>query len=135
MTEAGNTSAVATDDKRHNLTDDEAALLEEALAISMNVGKNKNVDIADTDMPDATTEDPELARALQMSVQESAKDPVSQSDMSKVLEDPSFVSSIVTSLPGVDPNDPSLKDFLASLEGRSETPKKETDESKKDGDK
>lgn len=29
--------------------------------MSMDVGKNKSVDIADTGMPDATTEDPELA--------------------------------------------------------------------------
>ncbi|KAG6504067.1 hypothetical protein ZIOFF_036393 [Zingiber officinale] len=120
MSEAGNTSAVAIDDKRRNLSDDEAALLEEALAMSMDVGKNKSVDIADTDMSDATTEDPELAHALQMSLQESTKEPVSQSDMSKVLEDPSFVASVITSLPGVDPNDPSLKDLLASLEGQSE---------------
>lgn len=82
-----------------------------------------------------------------MSVQDSARDMSSQSEMSKVLEDQSFVSSILNSvysldesntgflfflsgyiivlsffqqLPGVDPNDPSLKDLLASLQGESE---------------
>ncbi|XP_074575239.1 26S proteasome non-ATPase regulatory subunit 4 homolog [Curcuma longa] len=137
MTEAGNTSAVATDDKRHNLTEDEAALLEQALAMSMDGGKAKSVDIADADMSEATAEDPELAYALQMSVQEGAKDSASPSEMSKVLEDPSFVSSIINSLPGVDPNDPSLKDLLASLQGQSETQQKqmEEDDPKKDGEK
>nr|BAJ99796.1 predicted protein [Hordeum vulgare subsp. vulgare] len=36
-----------------------------------------------------------------------------QSDMSKVFEDRSFVTSILNTLPGVDPNDPSVKDLLA----------------------
>lgn len=91
--------------------------------------------------------------ALQMSVQDSAKDS-SESEMRKVVEDQAFVSSILTSvwfslwilwfttisnflmpqlsgkkkiffscllqLPGVDPNDPSVKDLLASLQGQSE---------------
>ncbi|XP_042412453.1 26S proteasome non-ATPase regulatory subunit 4 homolog [Zingiber officinale] len=136
MTEADNTSAIATDDKRHNLTEDEAALLEQALAMSMDGGKAKSVDIADADMPEATAEDPELAYALQMSVQEGVKASASESEMSKVLEDPSFVSSIINSLPGVDPNDPSLKDLLASLQGQSETQQKqmEEDEPKKDSE-
>jgi 26S proteasome regulatory subunit N10 len=72
-----------------------------------------------------------------------------QSDMSKVFEDRSFVTSILNSvshllenelhvimnlasvvynappslifqLPGVDPNDPSVKDLLASLHGQGE---------------
>ncbi|CAL9089031.1 unnamed protein product, partial [Musa textilis] len=120
MTEAVNSLAVVADDKKQNLTDDEAALLEQALAMSMDGAKSTSVDITDADMSDATAEDPELAYALQMSVQETVRDSSSQSEMSKVLEDQSFVSSILNSLPGVDPNDPSLKDFLASLQGQSE---------------
>ncbi|XP_064962345.1 26S proteasome non-ATPase regulatory subunit 4 homolog [Musa acuminata AAA Group] len=136
MTEAVDTSAVVADDKKQNLTDDEAALLEQALAMSMDGAKSTSVDITDADMSDATAEDPELAYALQMSVQETAKDSSSQSEMSKVLEDQSFVSSVLNSLPGVDPNDPSLKDFLASLQGQSETQQKQKeDESEKGGDK
>ncbi|CAD5175859.1 unnamed protein product [Musa acuminata subsp. malaccensis] len=136
MTEAVDTSAVVADDKKQNLTDDEAALLEQALAMSMDGAKSTSVDITDADMSDATAEDPELAYALQMSVQETAKDSSSQSEMSKVLEDQSFVSSILNSLPGVDPNDPSLKDFLASLQGQSETQQKQKeDDSEKGGDK
>ncbi|WOK98809.1 hypothetical protein Cni_G07521 [Canna indica] len=136
MSEAANPSAVAADDKRHNLTDDEAALLEQALSMSMDGAKSSSVDMADADMSDTVAEDPDLAYALQLSVQESAKDSSSQSEMTKVLEDQSFVSSILNSLPGVDPNDPSLKDFLASLQGQSETQQKQKeDESKKEDDK
>ncbi|WOL07317.1 hypothetical protein Cni_G16057 [Canna indica] len=136
MSEAVDTSADVADDKRHNLTDGEAALLQQALSMSMDGAKSGSVDMVDADMSDAIVEDPELAYALQMSVQESARDSSSQSDVSKVLEDQSFVSSILNSLPGVDPNDPSLKDFLASLQGQSETQKKQNeDESEKDGDK
>ncbi|CAL9757894.1 unnamed protein product [Musa acuminata subsp. burmannicoides] len=134
MTEAVDTSAVVADDKKQNLTDDEAALLEQALAMSMDGAKSTSVDITDADMSDATAEDPELAYALQMSVQETAKDSSSQSEMSKVLEDQSFVSSILNSLPGVDPNDPSLKDFLASLQGQSETQQKQKEDESEKGE-
>lgn len=92
-----------------------------------------------------------LHAALQMSMQDSAGEPSSQSDVNKVLEDQSFLSSILESvcaiylvllyftykwcccgldtlsclqLPGVDPNDPSVKELLASLKNQS----KEKDE-------
>ncbi|PRQ24515.1 putative von Willebrand factor, type A, proteasome subunit Rpn10 [Rosa chinensis] len=58
--------------------------------------------------------------SLQMSVQEGEKDSASDKDMSKLLADQSFVSSILASLPGVDPNDPSVRDLLASMQNQSE---------------
>lgn len=97
--------------------------------------------------------------ALQLSVQDSTNDQSNPTDMSKLLADQSFVSSILASvsllytklcyftresmcfslriavyifchfwlnfafdwqLPGVDPNDPSVKDLLASMQGQSE---------------
>ncbi|XP_008780998.2 LOW QUALITY PROTEIN: 26S proteasome non-ATPase regulatory subunit 4 homolog [Phoenix dactylifera] len=128
MAEPNSSSVPAVDDKRHNLTDDEAALLEQALAMSMDDPKSTNVAVADTDMSEATADDHELALALQMSVQDNAKDSPTQSEMSKVLEDQSFVSSILNSLPGVDPNDPSVKDLLASLQGQSESQQKQNED-------
>ncbi|XP_073101963.1 26S proteasome non-ATPase regulatory subunit 4 homolog isoform X2 [Elaeis guineensis] len=128
MAEPNSSSVPVVDDKRHNLTDDEAALLEQALAMSMDDPKSTNVAVADTDMSEATADDRELALALQMSVQDNEKDLQSQSEMSKVLEDQSFVSSILNSLPGVDPNDPSVKDLLASLQGQSESQKKQNED-------
>ena len=82
-------------------------------------------------------------------MQDGSKDSSAQSDVSKVLGDQSFMSSILSSvslvefaflnpiisfcfgylhsdaicllqLPGVDPNDPNVKDLLASLPGQSE---------------
>ncbi|KAJ6819387.1 26S proteasome non-ATPase regulatory subunit 4-like protein [Iris pallida] len=131
MAEPVSSSAIAADDKRHDLTDDETALLEQALAMSMDDAKS-GVAITDTDMSDATAVDSDLALALQMSVEDSKKGPsmqdskkkkgpyTSSPDMTKVLEDGSFVSSILNSLPGVDTNDPSLRELLASLQGKAE---------------
>lgn len=134
MAEAVSSSAAPTEEKRHDLTDDESALLEQALAMSMDDARSGGGSTADADMSDATAEDQDLAFALQMSVQDSAKDSSTPADVNKVLEDQSFVSSILTSLPGVDPNDPSVKALLASLQGQSEQKKSEDDEENK-GDK
>ncbi|CAL9124588.1 unnamed protein product [Musa textilis] len=137
MAEPVSNSTLMVDEKGHNLAsqDDEAALLEQALAMSMDVAKSGSAPVADTDMSDATVDDQELAYALQMSVQDSATDMSIQSEMRKVLEDQSFVSSILNSLPGVDPNDPSLKDLLASLQGESEPRQKQKeDEQEEDHD-
>ncbi|KAJ8620267.1 hypothetical protein MRB53_028796 [Persea americana] len=121
-------SGPGADNKRSDLTDDETALLEQALAMSMDDPRSSQsgeASMGDTDMSEAATEDQDLAFALQMSVQDSAKEVSNQNDMNKVLGDQSFVSSILASLPGVDPNDPSVKDLLASLQGQSEEKKDE----------
>ncbi|XP_020247904.1 26S proteasome non-ATPase regulatory subunit 4 homolog [Asparagus officinalis] len=134
MAEPASSSAVAADEKRHDLMDDESAFLEQALALSMDDARSGGATVADADMSDATTDDQELAFALRMSAQENAKDSSTHSGVSKVLEDQSFVSSILNSLPGVDPNDPSVKDLLASLQGQSEEKKNEDNQENK-GDK
>ncbi|GJT34935.1 retrovirus-related pol polyprotein from transposon TNT 1-94 [Tanacetum coccineum] len=61
-----------------------------------------------------------ILTALQLYVQEGAKDQSGQADMRKLLADQSFMSSILTSLPRVDPNDPSVKDLLASMQNQPE---------------
>eukprot|EP00262_Sarcandra_glabra_P012027 TRINITY_DN299_c0_g1_i1.p1 TRINITY_DN299_c0_g1~~TRINITY_DN299_c0_g1_i1.p1 ORF type:complete len:403 (+),score=109.83 TRINITY_DN299_c0_g1_i1:97-1305(+) len=118
-----------------DLLDDESALLKQALAMSMDdpimSSTSGGVSTGDTDMSEADAEDQELALALQMSVQDDAKD--SSTEANKVLGDQSFVSSILASLPGVDPNDPSVKDLLASLQDQSD--KKDEDKSPNGGDK
>ncbi|XP_047166676.1 26S proteasome non-ATPase regulatory subunit 4 homolog isoform X3 [Vigna umbellata] len=97
-----------------------------ALAMSMDDPAISH-DVKDTDMSEASASDPELALALQLSIADSAKDQTSQSDMSKLLADQSFVSSILASLPGVDPNDPSVKDLLASMQNQSKPQQKNDD--------
>uniref|UniRef100_A0A453IIP7 26S proteasome non-ATPase regulatory subunit 4 homolog n=1 Tax=Aegilops tauschii subsp. strangulata TaxID=200361 RepID=A0A453IIP7_AEGTS len=98
--------------------DDDAQLLQQALAMSMDEGASGAAAVADAAMAEAAADDQDLALALQMSVQDA--EAAGQSDMSKVFEDRSFVTSILNSLPGVDPNDPSVKDLLASLHGQGE---------------
>ncbi|XP_065850948.1 26S proteasome non-ATPase regulatory subunit 4 homolog isoform X1 [Euphorbia lathyris] len=123
-----------TDDKADEETGNNAApmdevnaLLQQAIALSMQTPGSDSA-VRDVDMSDVTHEDQELAIALQMSMQEDAKDGSSQSDVSKVLEDQSFMSSVLASLPGVDPNDPSVKDLLASLQGQSESSEKKKED-------
>ncbi|KAI3695910.1 hypothetical protein L1987_78914 [Smallanthus sonchifolius] len=129
MSENVGTSASESENKKDDMMDDENALLQQALAMSM-VDPDTTVTARDTDMSDAAADDQDLALALQFSMQEDAKD---QSDMGKLLADQSFVSSILTSLPGVDPNDPSVKDLLASMQNQPE--KKDDDKAPKEDDK
>ncbi|XWS40182.1 hypothetical protein CRYUN_Cryun18bG0118500 [Craigia yunnanensis] len=112
--------------------DEDDALLKQALALSMNI-PGSDSSVGDAEMCEATNGDQDLALALQMSTHDSSKDSSAQSDVSKVLGDQSFMSSILSSLPGVDPNDPNVKDLLASLPGQSESrEKKNEDEQPKD---
>ncbi|XP_078151859.1 regulatory particle non-ATPase 10 [Carex rostrata] len=100
--------------------DDEAALLQQALAMSMD-------DVQPAS--DITTTDPDLALALQMSVEAAKEESGNQSDVNKVLGDQSFVSSILSSLPGVDPNDPSVRSLLDSLQPEQEKKEDKPDKS------
>ncbi|KAL3844997.1 hypothetical protein ACJIZ3_002400 [Penstemon smallii] len=133
MTENVNAGISEPEKKTRDLTDDENALLQQALAMSMD-DASSSVAVRDTDMSDASADDHDLQLALQLSVQESAGDQSEQTDMNKLLADQSFVSSILASLPGVDPNDPSVKDLLASMQSQSEQ-KKDEDKAPKDEEK
>uniref|UniRef100_A0A2P2P0Q6 26S proteasome non-ATPase regulatory subunit 4 homolog n=1 Tax=Rhizophora mucronata TaxID=61149 RepID=A0A2P2P0Q6_RHIMU len=128
MTENAGASASEADNKRNDLTDEDNALLQQALAMSMDEPSSEH-NSRDTDMSEAAAGDPDLALALKLSVQDGTKEPATEADMGKLLADQSFVSSILASLPGVDPNDPSVKDLLASMQSQSES------QDKKDEDK
>ncbi|XP_038720399.1 26S proteasome non-ATPase regulatory subunit 4 homolog isoform X2 [Tripterygium wilfordii] len=120
MTENTSVAAAETDNKRNDLAaDGDNALLQQALAMSVDDPATSH-DMRDTDMSEAAADDPELALALQFSVQDGTNDSANQADVNKLLGDPSFMSSIFASLPGVDPNDPSVQDLLASMQGQSE---------------
>ncbi|CAK8562125.1 unnamed protein product [Lathyrus sativus] len=122
MTEQTSTAASEVGTKTDDMMDDENALLQQALAMSMD-DPAVNHDVKDADMSEAATDDPELARAFQLSVSDPPNDTVG-----RLLADQSFVSSILASLPGVDPNDPSVKDLLASMQNQSESQKKNDEE-------
>lgn len=121
-----------SENKAATLMDDENALLQQALAMSMD-DSSSNIIIQDADMSEAASEDKDLALALQLSVQDSTRDQSNPTDMSKLLADQSFVSSILASLPGVDPNDQSVKDLLASMQSTSE--EKDEEKAPKEDDK
>ncbi|XP_023754254.1 26S proteasome non-ATPase regulatory subunit 4 homolog isoform X2 [Lactuca sativa] len=130
--------ASESENKKDDLMDDENALLQQALAMSMDDPAATTVTTRDTDMSEAAADDQDLALALQLSVEEGAKDGSGsgQADMGKLLADQSFVSSILASLPGVDPNDPSVKDLLASMQNQPESDqKKKEDKAPKEDDK
>ncbi|KAF3796432.1 26S proteasome non-ATPase regulatory subunit 4-like protein [Nymphaea thermarum] len=128
MAEAAGSSDPVSEKKGPELMDEETALLEQALAMSMDdprSGQTGSASGGDTVMSDTTPEDPDIALALQMSMQDTAKDSSTQSEMSKVLGDQNFLSSIIDSLPGVNRDDSSIKDLLASLQGKPEEKKEE----------
>ncbi|CAJ0887781.1 2792_t:CDS:2, partial [Entrophospora sp. SA101] len=59
------------------------------------------------------TEDEQMARALQMSMQGDGESNVKiTTDDYNVMQDPEFMSELLQSLPGVDPNDPQIRNAL-----------------------
>ncbi|KAL3613278.1 hypothetical protein CASFOL_042854 [Castilleja foliolosa] len=102
MTENVNLGTSEPEKTTHDLTDDENALLQQALAMSMD-DSSSTVAVRDTDMSDASADDHDLQLALQLS------------------------------LPGVDQNDPQVKDSLASIQSRSEN--KDEDKAPKEDEK
>ncbi|KAE8655955.1 26S proteasome non-ATPase regulatory subunit 4-like protein [Hibiscus syriacus] len=127
MTERSSEGPSGADNKKNEIPDDDNTLLQQALAMSVDEPASTQ-DLQDTEISDAAAEDPELALALQLSVQDSTKDSSTEADMSKLLADQSFVSSILASLPGVDPNDPSVKEVLASMQNQSESQQKQDED-------
>lgn len=100
---------------------EEDALLQQALAMSMNENEPKSEQedskpSADVDMED---EDAQMQMALQMSMQ--------QEEAKTEFQDPAFVSELLGSMPGVDPNDPEIQEALRKAQ---EGKKKKEDDKK-----
>jgi 26S proteasome regulatory subunit N10 len=112
MTDHVEVGASETEAKTSDLTDEENALLQQALAMSMDEPEK-----TDTDMAEASAQDAEDS---------------SQADKNKVLGDQSSISSILAQLPGVDPNDPSIKDLLASMQSQTEVQQKDGNDKDKE---
>ncbi|BDA40933.1 26S proteasome non-ATPase regulatory subunit 4 [Coccomyxa sp. Obi] len=129
---------------------DEDALLQQALAMSMQVDSAGGLENAATSAapsaaaPSASsgvdvgmfdTEDEDLRLALQMSMAgdgaEAGKE--KQGAVTDVLNDTDYVNSLLGSLPGVDPNDPALQGALASLTKSTDNKEEEEKEEGKDG--
>lgn len=142
---AGTTSAAAADD-----LGDEDALLQQALEMSMaetqppptvsaTGDSTKPSAVADAPMHDEEEdENAAMQMALQMSMQvdeggEGSGQPPQQ------FQDPQFVSQLIGSLPGVNPNDPAIRtaldNFQASKDGDGDGDDKDAKSDKKDCDK
>jgi len=119
----------------HAMDDDDDELMRQAIAMSMATRDPTPATStpSQTSAPATTNttqdvvmgeldEDEEMRLALQMSM---AGGDVA--DMSNVMADPSFVDSVLASLPGVDPNNPEIRRMLQSM---SEQQQKEQQDKK-----
>ncbi|KFK30464.1 hypothetical protein AALP_AA7G264400 [Arabis alpina] len=114
-------TSARTTEKNAEPMDEDNALLSQALAMS----------VGDVNMSEAADEDQELALALQMSM--SAEESNEATGAGNLLGDQAFISSVLSSLPGVDPNDPAVRELLASMPDESKR-KKDEESSSKGGD-
>jgi 26S proteasome regulatory subunit N10 len=106
---------------------EEEALLQQALAMSMNENEPAQADKSegnqDHSKPAASmdTEEDDEAAAMQMALQMSLQQESNAGDESKAdseqqqFQDPQFVNQLLGSLPGVDPNDPAIQNALSNL--------------------
>lgn len=54
-----------------------------------------------------------------------------ESDLEEVMNDPEFIASVLQTLPGVDPNDPNVRQILANI-SKDKPEEKDGDKDKKD---
>jgi len=124
---------------------EEEALLQQALAMSMNENEPKPSSEEETgedfkppaaaaatgSMMEEDDDDDEAAAmqlALQMSMQQTTEQPEEDEGNNPQVNDPQFVNQLLGSLPGVDANDPAIQNALQNLRE-----KKDDDDDKKDG--
>jgi len=116
---------------------EEEALLQQALAMSMNENEPKPAASEEDSKPAAAMEEDDEAAAMQLALQMSMRTE-GQSDSKKQdessgqqqFQDPHFVNQLLGTLPGVDPNDPAIKSALKNFKGD----KKDGDDRKKKND-
>mmetsp|Transcript_50086 Transcript_50086/g.121358 ORF Transcript_50086/g.121358 Transcript_50086/m.121358 type:complete len:454 (-) Transcript_50086:222-1583(-) len=124
---------------------EEEALLQQALAMSMNENEPSSTAAAEDSKPSATAMDDDdddeaaqMAMALQLSLQQEGATAEGKSggdgdeEGTQQFQDPAFVNQLLGSLPGVDPNDPTIQSALSNMKKDEEKDKKDEDG---DGDK
>ncbi|EOA16809.1 hypothetical protein CARUB_v10005029mg [Capsella rubella] len=120
---ASQETVARTTEKNAEPMDEDNALLDQAIAMS----------VGDVNMSEAADEDQDLALALQMSM--SGEESSEAAGAGNLLGDQAFISSVLSSLPGVDPNDPAVKALLASLPDESKRNEEEESSSKGEDEK
>ncbi|KAL0660586.1 hypothetical protein Bca4012_081171 [Brassica carinata] len=120
---ASQETVARTTEKNAEPMDEDNALLNQAIAMS----------VGDVNMSEAADEDQDLALALQMSM--SGEESNEAMGAGNLLGDQAFISSVLSSLPGVDPNDPAVQALLASLPDESKRNEEEESSSKGEDEK
>ncbi|KAJ4898749.1 26S proteasome non-ATPase regulatory subunit 4-like protein [Raphanus sativus] len=120
---ASQETVARTTDKNAVPMDEDKALRNQAIAMS----------VGDVNMSEAADEDQDLALALQMSM--SGEESSEATGAGNLLGNQAFISSVLSSLPGVDPNDPAVQALLASLPDESTRNEEEESGSKGEDEK
>ncbi|XP_017782599.1 PREDICTED: 26S proteasome non-ATPase regulatory subunit 4 [Nicrophorus vespilloides] len=105
----------------------EEALLERALAMSMEQGETPTARVAPNVDFANMTEEEQIAFAMQMSMQEAQDTPADKKkddamdvegaeDFSEVMNDPAFLQSVLENLPGVDPSSETIRQAVDTLQ-------------------
>merc|ERR1712243_425422 len=112
----------------------EEALLQRALAMSMDTGESGQAAPKERDLS-SMTEEEQIAYAMQMSMadaekpEESAKaesmDVDDKEDYSEVMNDPAFLQSVLQNLPGVDPQSEAVRNAMGAMKDEKKDEKKE----------
>lgn len=108
---------------------DEDALLQQALAMSM-AENNPLKEETSAESPAADMEEDDDDEAMNMALAMSMAETGGDSAKSQQFQDPQFVNQLLGSMPGVDPNDPSIKSALEGLEKANQ--KDDSNDDKKD---
>ncbi len=95
--------------------DEDDALLQEALAMSMKEDTEGATVEPAADAMEDDEEDEEMKLALAMSMQQASSEAPAPAAAAGEFNDPAFVNSMLAQLPGVDPNDPALQAALATI--------------------
>ncbi len=107
---------------------EEEALLQQALAMSMNENEPKSEE--DSKPSSADMDEDEEAAAMQLALQMSMQ--TEQPKEEQQFQDPHFVNQLLGTLPGVDSNDPAIQSALQNLQGAKKNDDKEKDNDKKE---
>jgi len=117
----------------------EEALLQRALAMSMDTGEAGGAAPKERDLS-SMTEEEQIAYAMQMSMADAEKpeepakaesmDVDEKDDYSEVMNDPAFLQSVLQNLPGVDPQSEAVRNAMGAMKDEKKEDKK--DEKKED---
>jgi len=118
----------------------EEAMLQRALAMSMDTAEPGTAAPAPARDLSTMTEEEQIAYAMQMSMADAEKaDQKSESmdvdekdeDYSEVMNDPAFLQSVLQNLPGVDPQSEAVRKAVGEGTGKEEKDKEKKDDEKK----